>query len=128
LIELALGRLPFSSDEDDRGDDSDLREMDMTHRGPGNGDGEERTAQRESEGRKTQGVSLGGGGMTMSIFDLLHHIVNEPAPRLVDSVGGRRFPIEAQAFVERCLQKDPELRANPKELLVRSGVGCPVGF
>jgi mitogen-activated protein kinase kinase len=54
----------------------------------------------------------------MSILDLLQHIVNEPAPRLV----GRKknFPEEAQEFVEGCLDKDPMKRKSPQELLV-----CP---
>jgi mitogen-activated protein kinase kinase len=61
-------------------------------------------------------VSLGGGGHTMSILDLLQHIVNEPAPRLT---GRRRsFPKEAELFVEGCLDKDPGSRKSPQELLV----------
>ncbi len=72
----------------------------------------------KAEKRKSKGVSLGGGGMTMSILDLLQHIVNEPAPRLIANAQGVRFPSDAEDFVERCLQKDPEKRANPKDLLV----------
>lgn len=56
----------------------------------------------------------------MSILDLLQHIVNEPAPRLVSRK--RKFPEEAQLFVEGCLDKDPAKRSSPQELLVC----CPV--
>ncbi|KNZ73163.1 Dual specificity protein kinase FUZ7 [Termitomyces sp. J132] len=73
LIELALGRFPFSD----------------------------------------KGVSLQGGGMTMSILELLQHIVNEPAPRLTPE---GRFPREAEEFVDSCLLKDPDLRKTPKDL------------
>ena len=66
--------------------------------------------------RKSMGVSLQGGGMTMSILELLQHIVNEPAPRL--SPEGR-FPREAEDFVDSCLLKDPDARQTPKDLLVR---------
>lgn len=52
----------------------------------------------------------------MSILDLLQHIVNEPAPRLVSR--RRTFPVEAQRFVEGCLDKEPGTRKSPQELLV----------
>lgn len=52
----------------------------------------------------------------MSILDLLQHIVNEPAPRLISAK--RRFPTEAVRFVEGCLDKDPVVRKSPQELLV----------
>ena len=65
--------------------------------------------------RKSKGVSLQGGGMTMSILELLQHIVNEPAPRLTPE---GRFPKEAEDFVDSCLWKDPDARKTPKDLLV----------
>jgi mitogen-activated protein kinase kinase len=65
--------------------------------------------------RKSKGVSLQGGGMTMSILELLQHIVNEPAPRLTP-VGS--YPRESEIFIDACLKKDPEVRPTPKELLV----------
>lgn len=65
--------------------------------------------------RKSKGVSLQGGGMMMSILELLQHIVNEPAPRLTPE---GRFPKEAEDFVDSCLLKDPDARKTPKELLV----------
>jgi len=66
--------------------------------------------------RKSKGVSLQGGGTTMSILELLQHIVNEPAPRLTPE---GRFPREAEEFVDACLLKDPDARETPKELQVR---------
>lgn len=58
--------------------------------------------------------------MTMSILELLQHIVNEPAPRLNNGPGGEgRFPKMADNFVECCLLKDPDERWTPKDLLVR---------
>jgi mitogen-activated protein kinase kinase len=53
--------------------------------------------------------------MTMSILELLQHIVNEPAPRLTPE---GRFPRESEEFVDLCLLKDPDARPTPKELLV----------
>lgn len=53
--------------------------------------------------------------MTMSILELLQHIVNEPAPRLTPE---GRFPPESEEFVDLCLLKDPDARPTPKELLV----------
>lgn len=52
----------------------------------------------------------------MSILDLLQHIVNEPAPRLVSRY--REFPREAVRFVEGCVDKDPGKRKSPQDLLV----------
>lgn len=53
--------------------------------------------------------------MTMSILELLQHIVNEPAPRLQPE---GKFPSMAEEFVDACLLKDPEARPTPKDLLV----------
>ncbi|KAG8798913.1 MAP kinase kinase (MEK) [Serendipita sp. 399] len=50
----------------------------------------------------------------MSILELLQHIVNEPAPRLIPE---GRFPVESEEFVDLCLLKDPDARPTPKELL-----------
>jgi mitogen-activated protein kinase kinase len=80
---------------------------------------EAKEKKRKREKRKSKGVSLQGGGMTMSILELLQHIVNEPAPRLNNGPGGEgRFPRMADAFVECCLLKDPDARLTPKDLLV----------
>ncbi|KAJ7490444.1 kinase [Mycena latifolia] len=49
--------------------------------------------------------------MSMSILELLHHIVDDPAPRLTG------FPEQVEMFVDSCLLKDPDQRKTPKELL-----------
>ncbi|KIP08914.1 hypothetical protein PHLGIDRAFT_103529 [Phlebiopsis gigantea 11061_1 CR5-6] len=117
LIELALGRFPFS---DSASDDSDLSDFENTlsPSRPGNLDFTNNKTEKEKRDkkkkRKSMGVSLQGGGMTMSILELLQHIVNEPAPRL--SPEGR-FPRESEEFVDSCLLKDPDARQTPKDLL-----------
>lgn len=139
LIELALGRFPFA---DSSSDDSDLSDLEGTlspsRPGPLGGGlppitptkkrisrQAERERQKEKEKadkkkkRKSKGVSLQGGGMTMSILELLQHIVNEPAPKLTPD---GRFPKEAEDFVESCLSKDPDMRKTPKDLLVCSNL------
>lgn len=55
----------------------------------------------------------------MSILDLLQYIVNEPAPRLGDPWGSDT--VEG-VFTDRCLEKDPNVRPSPSELLVRSSL------
>lgn len=60
-------------------------------------------------------MSLHGGGMMMSIIELMHQIVREPAPRLAPE---GRFPRVAEEFVNGCLGKDPGERKTPKELMV----------
>ncbi|CDZ96562.1 pkinase-domain-containing protein [Phaffia rhodozyma] len=102
LIEMALGRFPFSDSDD--ADDSDI---------PSSTSSATITSPPTSEKRKSKGVSLGGGGMTMSILDLLQHIVNEPAPKLGEPWGVGT--VEGD-FVDRCLEKDPTIRPNPAEL------------
>ena len=130
LIELALGRFPFADEDTASGDDSDLSDLEGTL-SPGAArplslaprerpNAEEREARRKRDRRKSKGVSLQGGGMTMSILELLQHIVNEPAPRLAEG----RYPREAHDFVEKCLLKDPDARWTPKQLLVRT-LGLP---
>jgi mitogen-activated protein kinase kinase len=77
---------------------------------------------KKRDRRKSKGVSLQGGGMTMSILELLQHIVNEPAPKLTPE---GRFPKEAEDFVNSCLLKEPDHRRTPKDLLVSDLVGLP---
>lgn len=126
LIELALGRFPFSEDDASDSDLSDLEDLEgtLSPQRPGSllgipmtmnrkKDKGEKTSKKDK--RKSKGVSLQGGGMTMSILELLQHIVNEPAPRLVPE---GRFPKEAEIFVDSCLLKDPDQRETPKDLLV----------
>ena len=117
LIELALGRFPFS--EDHASDDSDLEDL-QTTLSPGKplfsaATGQKKSKEDKDRKRKSMGVSLQGGARTMSILELLQHIVNEPAPRLTPE---GRFPKAAEDFVDACLLKDPEARKTPKELLV----------
>jgi len=131
LIELALGRFPFS---ESLSDDSDLSDLEGTlspvrpgsinsfaalgipPRKPKDKDA---AAKAKKDKRKSKGVSLQGGGMTMSILELLQHIVNEPAP----SLGGiGNYPDVAEAFVDACLLKDPELRQTPTELLLHDWI------
>lgn len=115
MIELALGRFPFS--EDHASDDSDLEDLQGTL-SPGKpmfGAGQKKSKDDKDRKRKSMGVSLQGGARTMSILELLQHIVNEPAPRLTPE---GRFPKAAEEFVDACLLKDPEVRKTPKELLV----------
>lgn len=115
LIELALGRFPFAESSSD---DSDLSDFEGTlspsRPNPLNTMTKEQRDKKKK--RKSKGVSLQGGGMTMSILELLQHIVNEPAPRLTPE---GRFPKEAEDFVDSCLLKDPDARKTPKDLLVR---------
>jgi len=105
LIELALGRFPFS-DSDDTDEDED-RDGTLAP-------GRPLSITTKKDRRKSKGVSLQGGGMTMSILELLQHIVNEPAPRLTPE---DRFAEESIDFTDKCLLKDPHARLAPKALL-----------
>lgn len=113
LIELALGRFPFSESDPDDSDLSDL-EGTLSPNTIGIPTKKEREQNAKKDKRKSKGVSLQGGGMMMSILELLQHIVNEPAPRLTPE---GRFPWEAEDFVDSCLLKDPDARKTPKDLL-----------
>lgn len=119
LIELALGRFPFAESSSD---DSDLSDFEGTL-SPSNPRPSislsapmSKEDKKKRDRRKSKGVSLQGGGMTMSILELLQHIVNEPAPRLTPE---GRYPKEAEDFIDSCLLKDPDVRQTPKQLLVR---------
>ncbi|KAJ3992935.1 Pkinase-domain-containing protein [Lentinula boryana] len=124
LIELALGRFPFAESESDDSDLSDL-EGTLSPARPGSMGSiaalslaprqkPPKSATAKKDKRKSKGVSLQGGGMTMSILELLQHIVNESAPKLTPE---GRFPKAAENFVDSCLLKDPDARKTPKELL-----------
>jgi mitogen-activated protein kinase kinase len=116
LIELALGRFPFSESASD--DDSDLSDFEGTlspaRPVPLEKKKKDKSKESKRNRRKSKGVSLQGGGMTMSILELLQHIVNEPAPKLTSD---GRFPKIAEDFVNSCLLKDPDQRQTPKDLL-----------
>lgn len=53
---------------------------------------------------------------TMSIFELLEFIVNEPPPRL----DVRIFSAYFREFIDKCLKKNPNERADLKTLMVIS--------
>ncbi|CAA7262882.1 unnamed protein product [Cyclocybe aegerita] len=119
LIELALGRFPFSQSMSDDEDESDY-EGTLSPARPGSislsglPPARIRRNTPKKDKRKSKGVSLQGGGMTMSILELLQHIVNEPAPKLTPE---GRYPKEAESFIDSCLLKEPDLRKTPKDLL-----------
>lgn len=50
----------------------------------------------------------------MAIFDLLECIINQPPPRLEH----KSFSAEFTDFIDKCLKKDPNERADLKTLLV----------
>lgn len=52
----------------------------------------------------------------LSIFELLDYIVNEPPP----TIPSPPFSVEFKDFVDRCLKKDPNQRADLKTLMVIS--------
>ena len=102
LIELALGRFPFSDSSDDPDYDPDPTLPISSQRPNLNG----------QNGKKKPST----GGPALSILDLLQHIVNEAAPRLQSNT--KEFPPDAVTFVEGCLDKDPAVRRSPQDLLV----------
>lgn len=51
---------------------------------------------------------------SMAIFELLDYIVNEPPPKLEHEI----FSDEFKDFVDRCLKKNPDERADLKTLMV----------
>ena len=117
LIELALGQFPFSQDQ--ASDDSDLEDLQNTL-SPGKplfsaSTGQKKSKEDKERKRGSIGVSLQGGARTMSILELLQHIVDEPAPRLTPE---GRFPKAAEDIVDACLLNDLKVRKTPKELLV----------
>lgn len=121
LIELGMGRFPFSNDEDSDDEDSE-DELTLSPVKPGGKDRslaeldarkKKRAAERAE--KKKDGVSLGGSGSQMSILELLQHVVNEPAPTLKPE---HKFNKDVHIFVDSCLMKDVNRRPTPKELLV----------
>lgn len=63
-----------------------------------------------------QGVTWNGEEGTMGIIDLLKAIVYADAPHLPHGC----FSQETEQLVNGCLEKEPERRMYPKELLVRA--------
>lgn len=134
MIELATGRFPFCEDLSDGEDNlSDLDEeyaqaIAEANKTPTHRDSfaltakkkDKRQSRRKSKGgldqymTKTQQAGTGADQLgSMSIIELMHQIVREPAPRLVGD-----FEEEAQEFVDACLAKNPDDRHSPKTLLV----------
>lgn len=54
------------------------------------------------------------GPRPMAIFELLDYIVNEPPPKLPAGI----FSDDFKDFVDRCLKKNPDERADLKTLMV----------
>ncbi|KAK0535162.1 MAP kinase kinase (MEK) [Tilletia horrida] len=116
VIELALGRFPFSAGDDDD-DDADVPDELAGTLSPTKPTPHAAIEQAKEKARKRRskgGVSLEGSSVQLSILDLLQHIVNEPAPRLPE---GGKFPRPMEDFVNKCLIKEPDERPTPKELL-----------
>lgn len=113
LIELAVGRFPFS-DSSDSDDDSDLEGFVPPQNNRDSLQVPMSATSRRRSRRRSKGVSLHGGGMTMSIVELMHQIIKEPSPRLPPG----RFGQDADDFVDGCLEKDPEARRTPAALFV----------
>lgn len=67
-------------------------------------------------GPRPDGDSPGhtNGPRPMAIFELLDYIVNEPPPKLPSGI----FSNEFKDFVDRCLKKNPDERADLKTLMV----------
>lgn len=55
------------------------------------------------------------GPRPMAIFELLDYIVNEPPPKLPSGI----FTDDFKDFVDRCLRKNPDERADLKTLMVQ---------
>jgi len=127
-----LGRFPFADDDGSDSDFEDLADLEGTLSPHNALDGlpPPRIRPKKKDGltskkdkRKSKGVSLQGGGMTMSILELLQHIVNEPAPRLTPAGA---YPKESEIFIDACLRKEPDNRPTPKELLTYEWIGHSV--
>ncbi|KAJ3753519.1 kinase-like domain-containing protein [Lentinula raphanica] len=122
LIELAHGCFPFADSEVEEETLIDSASLTPISSLPSSLP----SAQRNSHShRKSRGVSLHGGVGTLSILELMHHIVREPPPTLITpSVPhSLEFSDEAAEFVANCLKKDPGERTNPRDLLGMSWMG-----
>ncbi|KAF7373943.1 STE/STE7/MEK1 protein kinase [Mycena sanguinolenta] len=114
LIELSVGQFPFSgsfSDSEDS-DHEHEREDEQLHSNRDSLQVPLSATTRRRNRRRSKGVSLHGGGMMMSIIELMHQIVNEPSPRLPSG----KFGADAEAFVNGCLEKDIDARRTPAQL------------
>ncbi|KAJ1532197.1 hypothetical protein ONE63_000817 [Megalurothrips usitatus] len=66
----------------------------------------------------SSGSSSSNGPRPMAIFELLDYIVNEPPPKLPAGL----FSDDFKDFVERCLKKNPEERADLKSLMTHEWI------
>ena len=106
-------------DDDDLSDLDEDREYNNSNKTPTHRDsmfGFNKKANRRLSKRVDSTIQHEEAVNSMSIIELMHQIVREPAPRL-----GEQFGEEAEEFVDACLAKDPDERHSPKTLLV-SGV------
>lgn len=67
----------------------------------------------QSNMNSSSSCSTSNGPRPMAIFELLDYIVNEPPPKLPPNLFSDAF----KDFVERCLKKNPEERADLKTLM-----------
>jgi len=116
LIELAIGAFPFTDPPDDD-DDSDLEEYYAHQKTPTHRDSfivNPAAAKRASKRKSRIPLGPDGGLTSLSILELMSHIINEPSPRLPEG----EYPPDAEDLVDDCLCKNPEHRPPPKALLV----------
>ncbi|KAJ3728443.1 kinase-like domain-containing protein [Lentinula raphanica] len=117
LIELAHGCFPFADTEVDESP-SDSGTINSALLSPASIHTKRRSR------RRSKGVSEHGGVNTLSILELMHHIVREPPPALITPFiphskdFGRTG--EAAQFVDQCLKKNLNERKSPRELLAMS--------
>ncbi|EGF97775.1 uncharacterized protein MELLADRAFT_51155 [Melampsora larici-populina 98AG31] len=120
LIELALGRFPFSEDDPSSSSCSDTDELTLSPARPGSQQIQQSLEsaiqkhenKEKKKKKKPNGVSLEGGGAQMSILELLQHVVNDPAPKLPSD----HFSKWTCDFLDACLLKDHDSRPTPKLL------------
>uniref|UniRef100_A0A5S6Q7H2 mitogen-activated protein kinase kinase n=1 Tax=Trichuris muris TaxID=70415 RepID=A0A5S6Q7H2_TRIMR len=126
LIELAIGKYPipvpdstefariFGKCADDSYGNDEKRSL--ACRNEGTSKSGYLSAQRSPGRLPSAGqspVAANSGPKTMAIFELLDYIVNEPPPVLPKGLMSDEFT----DFVEKCLRKSPQERANVKTLL-----------
>ncbi|KAF9060405.1 kinase-like domain-containing protein [Rhodocollybia butyracea] len=106
LIELAHGCFPFS--DTDEGE-SPLKSVSSATLPS--------ALSKRASSRKSRRISVHTGVGSLSILELMHHIVQEPPPTLITPSVQHSLTTEADEFVGNCLKKDPVSRLNPRELL-----------
>ncbi|KAJ7069396.1 kinase-like domain-containing protein [Mycena amicta] len=103
LIELILGQFP-SFDSDNNSDSE--REAERTSAADHRASLAIPTSTSPEAKQRLRRHSEGVSSTTISIIQLMHQIVNEPAPRLPSG----QFGSDAEDFVDMCLEKDVERR------------------